>query len=202
MNQRKKSMTVEYFLIFLIAIGMIASIHITNFKLSEVLATRDSLMIRELLDPSIGRILKEEFTKQKMRACTMIETYEPDLNLILRVCLDEEEMQDYKYMNIKDNPRLVRVFQNYKEGYTRFPVGNVEQDIYFQWSVKADGTKRMAIVYLERPTVKNLWILPFICYLELILIFILVARTLLLFGRDSINIYSHSTNSMRSRINN
>lgn len=183
---RKRSIKIEILLVILISLCMLLLINIVTEKMNEF--TFNNSIIRENPDKYVDSLLAKELMKYKLEACTMIETYDQDFNLIIRIPLVDDQ-EGMVFPNLKDHINLKEVFKRYKEGHTQIKIGDHEEDVYFQWTMTSDSQTRLVLIYLSKAVTKNLWMIPFLCYFILILIFILVIRLHLSRQEDRIDHY-------------
>ncbi len=191
---------VEIALVMLIAICMLMLIQISNIKLNEVMSTNNSIILRENPDKEIDNLLTKEIIKYKPDACTMMEIYDDNYNMIMRVPFSPIDDTPRSYFNLGDHKGLKDLLGKYPEGHTRIQMGDNEEDVYFRWTETNDSKRRLAIIYIARPVVKHLWLIPFLCYLILILIFILVVRVRMSCQLDRINFYHKTSMRVQSRM--
>lgn len=198
--KRNNSAKIEIALVVIIAMCMLLLIHISNSKIEEVLATNKSIIVRENPDPQIDSALGKEIVKYKPDACSMMEVYDGNFNVIIRVPFGTDDNINNDHFNLNNYANLKDLLMKYPEGHTRIQIGDKEEDVYFRWTETNDSKRRLAIIYISRPTVQNLWMIPFLCYLILILIFVLVVRVHLSCQRDRIDYYHKTSMRVQSRI--
>lgn len=196
---KNNNVVIDIILVGLIALCMLTLIHVSNNKLNEVLSTNNSIILRENPDKYVDGLLAKELVKYKLDACTMVETYDQDFNVILRIAFNDD-YQDRNFSDLKRHESLKQLFNKYPEGHTRMQIGDHEEDVYFRWTETNNSERRLALIYLARPVVKNLWMIPFLCYLILILIFILVVRLYISRQRDRIDYYHKTSINVQNKI--
>ena len=199
--RKKNDIKIEISLVILIALCMLMLINVSNTKINEVLAGNNSILLRENPDKQIEKLLAKEMSTYQIEACTLMEIYDGNFELIGRVPFVDGHDHSHIQGGIKNHERLKAIFKKYPEGHTRIEIGDKEQDIYFRWTTKnSTGEDRFVLFYVARPVVKNLWVIPFLCYLILILIFTLVVRLRMSCQRDRINYYHNSSMRVQSRM--
>jgi hypothetical protein len=177
---------------------MLTLIHVSNSKLNEVLSGNNSILLRENPDKQIEGLLAQEMIPYKLEACTMMETYDKDFNLLGRIPFVDG--YDHNVPDIRKYDKLISLFNKYPEGHTRLQRGDNEEDIYFRWTNTTSGDRVFVLIYISRPVVHNLWMIPFLCYLILILIFTLVMRLRMSCQKDRIEYYHRSSMRVQSKI--
>ena len=190
---RNNNAKTEIFLIVMIAICMLTLIHVSNTKMNEVLSTNNSIILRTNPDKHIDGLLAKEMLQYKEEACTMMETYDNNFNITGRLPFDDDANKIHHLPDLKDYDGLKVLLKKYPEGHTRIRIGDNEEDIYFRWTKTTNSEERLVLIYIARPIVKNLWMIQFLCYLILILIFILVVRLRVSCQNDRINYYQKTS---------
>ena len=198
MKNNSISIRIEILLVAVIAICMLVLINFTNNKIEEVLTSNNSIILRDNPDAYLDTLLGNEFKKYELEPCTITETYDSDFTMRLRVPFSNDDREQHRAFSIKENDGLKEIFNKYPEGHTRMRIGEIQQDIYFRWTDTNDGQRRLVIVYLSRPIVKNLWIIPSLCYFILILIFILVVRLRISYQKDRIAYYQKNSTNIQN----
>lgn len=192
---------IEIFLVVLISICMLALINVSTSKMNEVLLSNNSIILRDNPDKMIDSLLANEISKYKLDPCTMMEVYDSDFNMIISVPFEtDDNHQKHAPVNLKAYDTLRELYNKYPEGHTRLVIGEYEEDIYFRWTETNDSKKRLAVIHISRPIVKNIWMIPFLCYLILILIFILVVRLRVSCQKDRINYYQKTSTRVQNLI--
>lgn len=170
-KQRKVDTTLETIIILLIAILLLVLIRFANLKLDELIQSdREALlMTHDELSP-IHDELAKEIVEFRPDACKMIEVFSSDFKLLFTVQFLEDVDE---YNNIEEYPDLMDLLYNNKEGHTTIDIGDKTEDVYFRWTETSEGDPYLVLIYMSRPTVGNFWIFNLICYLILLLVFIL-----------------------------
>lgn len=190
---------IEIFLVILIALCMLTLINVSNSKVNEILASNNSILLRQNPDTQIEGLLSKEMLMYKTEACTMMETFDSNYNLIGRIEFVDDH-HNHHTPDIKKYPALQSLFNQYPEGHARIQIDDCEEDIYFRWTDTDSGRHILAVIYIARPIVKNLWMIPFICYLILILIFILIIRLRMSCQKDRICFYHKTAVRVQNRM--
>jgi hypothetical protein len=193
--EKNNNAKVEIFLVVLIALCMLTLIHVSTSKMNEVLSTNNSILLRENPDKVLDGLLGKEIVKYHPDPHTMMEVYDEKFNTIISVPFDNDnDHNKHRSINLVEYDGLRALYTKYPEGHSRIQIGDIEEDVYFRWTeASSDSKKRLAIIYIARPIVKNLWMIPFLCYLILILIFILVVRLRVSCQQDRINYYKKTS---------
>lgn len=198
-NSKGSKLTVEIFIILLIALCMLFLIDFSNKKLDEViLSDREALLMSHDPNNPVHEDLAKEIIDFRPDACKMIEVYSENFESLLKVHFKENHNHEE---NIKDYNRLIKLFKTNKEGHTNITIGDEEEDVYFRWTKTANDEMCLVVIYMSRPVVKNLWVFSFICYTILILIFILLLRLLLRQYQGRIRIYQATSHEVRKILN-
>ena len=129
----------------------------------------------------------------------MIELFSKDFELIFRVQFREDD-ENKLYDNIENHQELMSLFLHNKEGHTNLTIDGEEEDIYFKWTTNNLGEPSLMIIYMARPVVKNLWVFSFICYIILILIFLLVISLKYRMHRQLVREYENLQINTKNRI--
>lgn len=198
--KRNNRVSMEISLVVLIALCMLMLIHVSNTKLNEVLSSNNSLIVRENPDAQIDSLLAKEILKYNPDACTMMEVYDGNFNVVIRVPFSTDDPRNRTFFDLNEYKTLKELLMKYPEGHTRIAMGDKEEDVYFRWTETNESKRRLAIIYIARPVVKNLWMIPFLCYLILILIFTLVVRLHMSCQRDRIDYYHKTSMRVQNRI--
>lgn len=199
MNNKKRSgMRIETIIIFIIAACMIFLIDFTHDKLNDFARLeQEALLVNH--DPSnpVHEELAKEIMQYRPGAYKMIEIYKPNLEIMMTL----QFMQDEKYeTNLNDHPDLVELFYENEEGHTQLMIGDKEEDIYFRWTDGANGEKYLIVVYSSRHPVKNLGVFTFVCYMVLLLVFVLLIRLHISHYNDKIKQYKTMSDDVRNRV--
>lgn len=179
MDTNKKKRLISFFNIETIIIIAIAAcmLFLNTFtvkKLNELEVARNNAVF--LLD-EIEFPDQEEFTEEMKSylndSYKMIELYDENFELLFQIQFVDDYKTKGDLINQKD---LVSILKNNKEGQTIINIGDSEEDVYFKWITNSRGEERLLLVYSTIKNVRGLWVFSFICWLVLILVFILVIR--------------------------
>ena len=179
MDTNKKKRLISFFnietsIIIVIAACMIFLNTFTVKKLNELEVARNNAVF--LLD-EIEFPDQEEFTEEMKSylndSYKMIELYDENFELLFQIQFVDNYKTKGDLINQKD---LVSILKNNKEGQTVINIGDSEEDVYFKWITNSRGEERLLLVYSAIKNVRGLWVFSFICWLVLILVFILVIR--------------------------
>ena len=173
---KKHDYLIDLAIAIIVAVCMIFLNIFLSIKLEELnQASRDAIFIKDNIEDITSEEIQEEIKDYLPSSCQMIELYDNNFNLIFQVQFtDDVNTQHNK--NIKDSKNLINHIQSNKEGQTSFVIGNNEQDVYYKWLTNERGEDRLIMVYSDITNVKYLWAIPFICYIVIILVFVLLIR--------------------------
>ena len=183
-----------------IAVLMITLIMLINYNFNQIIRDTDALVFRDNPDPEIAETLKIGMSGYKLEKFPMLEVYDAEFNQLIRLPLDQDQHNSVKYDTMRNHEDLQKLFTCYTEGYTKMNVDGYDEDIYFSWVTTSEGSKQLIIVYLSRPVVKLMWAIPFICYLILLLIFVIIIRMQLTIRKSKIDLYNRSAQSVQNAI--
>lgn len=196
---KRRNTKIEITLVVLIALCMLLLINIVSNKMNEIIINNNSIILRENPDKYIDGLLAKELMKYKLEACTMVETYDKDFNLVIRIPLVDDQ-SGMVFPDLNNHINLKEVFKKYPEGHTQIQIGDHEEDVYFRWTKTSDSQPRLVLIYLSKTITKNLWMIPFLCYFMLFLIFILVIRLHLHCQEDRIDHYHKLSVNAQNRL--
>ena len=169
MARKPKWFTFEIAITLAIAACMIFLINFANAKMEEItISNKESLLINHDPTNPIHEELAGEIVKFKPGACKLI-----------------------------DFPDLVNLLRNNAEGHTEVTINGIDENVYFRWSETSRGEHYLVMVYMSQPVVNNLWVFPFVCYMILIMIFILLIRIHIIQHNEKIQYYNALANSRR-----
>lgn len=194
------SMTIEIILVVIIAACMIFLNYWTTSKISELQrVNRNSIFIDDDLPMEDDGELVEELKTYLRSPCKMIELYDEHTNLLFQITFDDDGHKNVARPNgIKDHRRLTKLIGTNQEGQATLRIGHSEQDVYYKWIVNSKNEKRLIIIYNEIVEVKGIWLFSFVCYIVMILVFILFIRFLTRSSKERVKHYEHTTNMIKS----
>ena len=194
MQKKRTFFNIETILVLLIALCVIFLNAFTTGKLTELeTAGNDALFIRQDLPYEDSEILAEEIVQYHPDSCKMIEMYDENFEMVFSVQFDEKVVE---CTNISDYPELIDLLKNSKEGQTSVMIGDVEETVYFQWTENNRGENRLLLVYSAIHDVHNIWVFSFVCYMVMILLFILLIKMHVCNYNDRIKQYKQITQDM------
>lgn len=196
--KRDSSMRIDTVIIFLVAACMIFLIDFTHDKLHEFdRLEQEALLVNH--DPSnpIHEDLAKEIVQYRPGAYKMIEIYTPDFEIMMTLQFSNSD--EYS-TDLSKHPDLMELFYTHEEGHTQLTVNDKLEDIYFRWTEGANDNKYLIIIYASRAPVKNLAIFDFVCYIVLLLMFMLLFRLRMKQYREKIKQYKSIQDDVRSRI--
>ena len=195
-----KSSYITMGIVAVIAVLMAGLITLINYNFNQIVHDTDALIFRENSSPNISEDLKKGMEDYKLEKFPMLEIYDESFNQLLRLPLDQNNHKLVKYDSMKEQKDLQDIFMTYQEGYTKMNIDGHDEDIYFSWATTDKGNRELIIVYLSRPVIKMMWAIPFICYLILLLIFVIIIRLKLSIRRAKIDLYNRSSQSVQNAI--
>lgn len=199
-NKKNSSFKIETLIIILIAGCMIFLVDFTNNKINEFSRLEEEIMLVNH-DPSnpIHEQLAQEIIEYRPDTYKMIEIYTEDFDIMMTLQFIETGL---KNINLDEYPDLIELFNEHEEGHTQlsFSDNEVKEDIYFKWVKASDNNKYLMIVYSSRHPVQNIWIFNFVCYIVLLLIFILLLRMHLKNYKDKVQQYEQLSNDLKKRL--
>ena len=187
-------------IVICIAILMAGLISLINYNFNQIIHDTDTLIFRENENMIVSDQLRSGMENYKVEKFPMLEIYDKEYNQLLRLPLDTDPHDSIRYDTMKNHTDLQETFSQYDEGYTKMNVDGYDEDIYFSWVITSDGHKQLIIVYLSRPAIKLMWAIPFICYLILLLVFVIIIRIQLSIRRSKIEQYNKSALSVQNAL--
>lgn len=195
-SRQRLKINFDVVIVIVIALLMIFLINFADIKMREMNDSHiDSILFEDDTKHDISEIFADEIVKFRPESCKMVETYDENFNLLVRVMFNETH--NHSVDNIKEYPELVNLLKAHDHGHTRIDRGDATEDVYFTWSVMGNGKKCIVIIYTTSPLVKNLWLFNTVCYIVLILIFILLIKLQLKRESDEIKRYNSLVNQSR-----
>lgn len=198
-NPKKDNSTrIDTVIIFLVAACMIFLIDFAHDKLHEFdRMEQEALLVNHNPSNPIHEDLAKEIIQYRPGAYKMIEIYTPDFEIMMT--LQFAKSDEYS-TDLSQYPDLVELFYTHDEGHTQITVNDKIEDIYFRWTEGANNNKYLIIVYASRAPVKNLAIFDFVCYIVLLLMFMLLFRLRMKQYREKIKQYKDIQDDVRNRI--
>ena len=198
-KSRNHSMEIDMVIVVLMAVCIIGMITISNYKLEEIFDShQESLLVRDISGDDISDEFAEQIVRFRPDMCKMIEVYSADMELTLRMQFTESHTHDD---HLDAYPELVDLFRSHKEGHTVITTDDEEEDIYFRWEpMRTNGEECLTIVYMTRPIVKNLWVVPLLGYTVLILAFVLLIHMKIVQHDEKIKMYQYVTKEMQDQL--
>lgn len=207
-KSRRFTKIVSVSISILIAICIVFLIQFTNMKFDELINSADeAVLVHQDTNSPIQEELATLIMEYKPDACKMIEVYTSDFQPIISFQFlsadPESEVTDSALIEdmktITSYPELVELFKENEEGYTTIQIGDTKEDVYFHWVTMATtGEENLAIMYMSRPVVHDLWIFSFVCYMILILVFVLVMYLILSQNDERIKNYQRISNDVQN----
>lgn len=190
---RKRRVNLEIPIVVTIAILMVILINFSDNKLNELIVSdAEALFMSVDHDPNdaMHTELAEKMSEFRPDTYKMIEVFDTNLDLVIRVQFDEND----QYENIWNYPELVELLTNNDDGHTSIEVDDEWSEyIYFKWSASEDGEMYLFIIYTYKPIVRNLWIFHAICYTILMMICGLLIRLSMRSYSDKLKYYNDIT---------
>lgn len=203
-NKRHGGMYFETVVVIIIALCLIFLNYFTVSKINELQrVNRNSIFIDDDLPLESDGELVEELKTYMKSPCKMIELYDEDMNLMFQVTFDSQGSKAVNHPNgISKNSQLSKLIGNQQEGQATIKMHDrTEQDIYYKWISNSKGERRLIIIYNEIFEVKGIWVFSFVCYIILILVFVLLIRLHIVSGRNNVSHYADSTNYIKHDLN-
>ena len=198
MDKNKKKRLINFFSVETIIILVIAAcmLFLNTFtvkKINEIELSRNNavFLVDDLEFPE-----QEEFTEELKSyiqdSYKMIELYDENLELLFQVQFSDSYKSKGDLINQSD---LVQILNSNKEGQSTIIIDDDEEDVYFKWITNNRGEERLLMVYSSIRNVKGLWVFSFVCWIVMILVFVLVIRLHSKSYIDRINQYKSMTNN-------
>lgn len=198
MHKKRSFFNVETILVLLIAGCMIFLNAFTTGKMNELdAAGQNALFIRQDLPYQDSEVLAEEIIQYHPDSCKMIEMYDENFEMVFSIQFDKEMAE---CNNIHKYPELINLFKESKEGQTTITLGDIDQYVYFQWTSNNRGENRLIVVYSTKEEVQNIWVFTFVCYMVLIMVFILLIRLHHSYYVDKVNQYKKVSKDLNDEI--
>ena len=183
----------ETFMMIAIAGCMIFLNIFTTQKLSALEHTKkdamfvmDEILFKDDID------FTKEIVEYLPEPYKVIEVYNEDL--ILQFHVEFNDHHSISKDDINKYPNLIEILKSHEEGQTTTKINDIEQDIYFKWITNKNGAKHLIMIYSTVEEVKNLWIFTLVCYLVIVLVFLLLISRNIRSYREKVNIYNDLTN--------
>lgn len=190
---------IERAIVLIIALCMIFLINFANTKLNEIaISEREALLMKHDPINPIHNELAQKIREFRPDVCKMIEVYSDEFDQLFSVQFKENTLTINN--NLSDYAELVELFKTNKEGHTNIEIDDNEEDIYFQWVDTSEGKHYLIIIYMSKPIVENLWVFEFVCYLILVLVFVLIIRLHMIQQQDKIRYYQTISNETRRKL--
>lgn len=194
MQKKRPFFNFETIIILVIALCVIFLNSFTTIKMSELESSgNDALFIRQDLPYEDSEILAEEIVQYHPDTCKMIEMYDENFEMVFSVQFDEKVIE---CNNIHNYPELIELLKESKEGQTTITIGDAEEYVYFQWTTNNRNENRLLLVYTAKQEVQNIWIFSFVCYMVMILIFVLLIKMHTCNFSERIKHYRHITQEL------
>lgn len=198
----KLSTNIDTLIILAIAAGILFLNIFTTTKLNEFESARKSaIFIRDDIQMINNEDLSEEIKEYIPEAYKMIEVYDEKFDLLFQIQFNDPNEELLPKNSIHLYPTLYNLLSNNDEGQTSVIMGDQEENVYFKWVTNSYGERRLLIVYNSANTVSGIWLFSLVCYLVLILVFILLIRMHSTRYHDKINQYREMTNIIRAELN-
>ncbi|MCM1215400.1 MAG: hypothetical protein NC548_12880 [Lachnospiraceae bacterium] len=192
---KSKWFTIETIIVLAIAGCMIFLINFANAKMEEItISNKEALLMNHDPDDPIHTELAEEIVKFRPDACKLIEVYSEELEPMFSVQFYDN---NDGHTDINDFPDLISLLRSNVEGHTEITIDGIDENVYFRWSETSKGEHYLVIVYMSQPIVSNLWVFPLVCYLILLMVFILLIRIRFIQHNERIKYYDNISRSMR-----
>lgn len=191
MNSKIKNRRVnlEIPIVVTIAILMVILIKFSDDKLNELIVSdAEALFMSVDHNPNdtMHTELAEKISEFRPDTYKMIEVFDSNLDLIIRVQFDEND----QYEDIVNYPELRELLLNNEDGHTSIEVNDEWNEyVYFKWSASEEGEMYLFIIYTYKPIVRNFWVFHAICYAILMMICGLLIRLSMRSYSDKLKYY-------------
>ena len=190
----------KYFetLIMIIIAGCMIFLNIfTSKKLSALEhSKKDAMFVMDEIVFNNDEDFTKEIVEYLPEPYKLIEVYNDKLELQFHVEFNDHH--DAKKDSLNNYPNLIEILKSHEEGQTTTKIGDSEQDIYFKWLTNSDGGKHLLMVYSSAEEVKGLWLFTLVCYLVIILVFLLIISSKIRAYHEKVNDYNNLTNINKS----
>lgn len=160
----------------------------------------DTLFISEDQLSEDDAEFKDIILEYRPRPYKMIEIYNSDFSLDFRIQFRGEFINNRDL--IVNHPELIEYFNSHDEGHTYYTLDDDETDVYFKWvDTENNGTEQLAIIYTSRPQKDNHLIHSTICYIILMLAFMIAIISTLRQSSEKIIQYKHNQDNIFDHIN-
>ena len=129
-------------------------------------------------------------------SCKSIEIYDENLQMLTQLNFKEE-------LNPKltSSEEFLNLINAQDEGQLKIRLNGKDYIVYFTWATNTRGETRLIVLYSGLNKLGGIWLLSFICYVTLLLIFILVILVHMTNYRSKINLYKKTTKDVRDILN-
>jgi len=196
---KRSIFNMETLLIVLIAFCVVFLNGYTTNKIQELESSANGAMFvqEDIIYPE-SDMLAEEIVKYRPGSCKMIEMYNADLELLFAIQFNDAN--PIHSDNIIDHPELVKLLTENVEGRTTIETEEYKEEIHFQWIQNDHGDERLVIVYSSVELVRYLWVFQLMCYLILVLVFVLLIRLHLIDYRRTVKRYEVTTKNTQNEL--
>ena len=182
---------VETLIIVAIACCMLFLNTFTVNKLNELQeAKNDAVFVKDDMQFGDEEEFAEEIIEYLPDTYKMIELYDENLEMLFQIQFNDEYISKD---DIISYPAIIEILRNHEEGQTTVNISGTEQDVYFKWLSNSRGEVRLLIVYSAVNNVEGIWVFSLVCYLVMILVFILLILIHTKDYRDRIRQYKGMT---------
>ena len=201
MVKRTLSVSIETIIILAIAACILFINTYTVKKLNELEATgKSAIFVRDDLQIIEDEALTEEIKDYIPEAYKMIELYDENLDLLFQAQFNDPNEGYISKNDIKQYKNLTDLLFKEEEGQTAITIGDKEQNVYFRWVTNTRDEKRLLIVYSSINKVAGLWVFSLVCYITLILVFVLLIRLHSKSYHEKIKQYNDLTKSLKMQL--
>lgn len=199
-QQKRSIINIETIIIVAIAACVVFLNTFANNKFNDLQRVgNEAMFIMEDLEYSESDKFREEILKYRPDSCKMIEMYNSEFELLFS--LQFNNAHSIHDDNMIAHPELINVLTSEQAGQTTIETDNYKEHIYFQWVTNDHDENRLVIVYSYLEEVQYIWIFQLVCYLILVLVFVLLIRLHLKEYQNAVNNYERVSKNFRDEVN-
>ena len=201
MSMRGPDHRIEVVVSVIIAICMIFLNHTINQKIKLITTSDYTVISTGSTSGSItyNFMSNENTFAYRLEDMNAIEVYDKNFNKQLSLRISDDHIS-YKLLSSEKIASLEKVFYSYDSGHVNIELNGSREDVYFTWGINDRGEKQLTVIYDAGHLVDGLWIIPFLCYIILILIFGLVLMHRIHFQNTRIRYFKENQDRIQSTL--